>query len=184
MAATNLTPVRLLPNASHRLAFLLPVITTCRGALDCRAKAVNEEMKRAATYAIAALAKRPAMKRKTVSAGDLINLAAASAQQPGVAASTGAPTSSSSTLSTDQSGTVGNGSGGSCASDRSSSPFRSTSPCTHTGAAGSLCSKGHHHHKHAGSAGKHLSHLRRKSYGEQCFYTAQGGDQAPKFGVQ
>ena len=34
-----------------------------RGALDCRAVAVNEEMKLAATYAIAKLARQPKLKR-------------------------------------------------------------------------------------------------------------------------
>lgn len=142
--------------------------------MDCRAKAVNEEMKRAATYAIAALAKRPIMKRRTPSAGDLIHLAAA-AQQPAVAAMTSDPSSSSSTLSTDMSAAACNGSAGSCGSDRSSSPQKQN------GIAGSKA-----HHKHAGSGGKHIGHARRKSYGENCFYTTtdvEGSDQ-PKFGRQ
>jgi hypothetical protein len=54
----------------------------------CLCRAVNEDMKRAATYAIAALAKRPIMKRRP-SAGDLLRLA--DPQQGSVAAGAGAP---------------------------------------------------------------------------------------------
>ncbi|GBF99058.1 malate dehydrogenase, partial [Raphidocelis subcapitata] len=46
-----------------------------RGALDCRARCVNEEMKLAATHAIAAIARKPAsLKRRTPSVGDLASL--------------------------------------------------------------------------------------------------------------
>lgn len=155
------------------LLYVLFLPTKPRGALDCRAKAVNEEMKRAATYAIAALAKRPMMKRRTPSAGDLINLAAAN--QTAAAAGAGSSASdSSSTLSTDVSVPGSVGSGGSSASGRSRSPQK-------CGPAAGLRVE----HKHTNSGGKHLGHLRRKSYGEGCFYTATDGDAAqPKFGRQ
>lgn len=46
-----------------------------RGALDCRARRINEEMKLAATYAIAAIARRPAsLKKRTPSMSDLSTL--------------------------------------------------------------------------------------------------------------
>lgn len=135
---------------------------TGRGALDCRAKAVNEEMKRAATYAIAALAKRPVMRRRTPSAGDLIHLSAA-AQQP--ARTADAPSiSSSSTASTDCTVPATNGSSVSCTTCNSDSLHSKNGACSK------------HIHKHTNSGGKAFSHLRRKSYGEASFYTASEGD--------
>ncbi len=50
-----------------------------RGALDCRARCINEEMKLAATHAIAAIARKPAMLRKrTPSTGDIASLVGSS----------------------------------------------------------------------------------------------------------
>ncbi|WIA37314.1 hypothetical protein OEZ86_014249 [Tetradesmus obliquus] len=161
-----------------------------RGALDCRARAVNEEMKRAATYAIAALAKRPVMKRRSPSAGDLIQLATAAAaataaagaapqqqqqqqseQQAGAAAN-GSTTSS--TLSTDVSAAAAESSGIASSTASSGTSQQNPPPDTPAAAGGRSGSPPKGHHRHTGSGKQH--HTRRKSYGEGCFYTAAEGE--------
>jgi hypothetical protein len=144
-------------------------------------------MKRAATYAIAALAKRPVMKRRSPSTGDLIHLetaaAAATAQhqaeQQAGAIANGSTTSS--TLSTDASGpAAANGSGGAASTTGScstSQPQQEAQPdaaaptAAGSGRSGSP-SKGHHRHTGSGMR----QHVRRRSYGEGAFYTAAGGE--------
>jgi len=135
-------------------------------------RAVNEEMKRAATYAIAALAKRPVMKRRTPSIGDLLHMAAEAADKQ---SATAVAAATSSTLSTDVSsdcaapGTA-NGSTADnssvCKSNNTGHPCRSPSPSRNR-------------------QGKPL-HCRRRSYGENAYYQACGeGDTAanvPVFG--
>ncbi|KAF6255167.1 hypothetical protein COO60DRAFT_246764 [Scenedesmus sp. NREL 46B-D3] len=155
-----------------------------RGALDCRARAVNEAMKRAATYAIAALAKRPVMKRRSPSASDLIHLATAAAagtaqQQTGAAAN---GSSTSSTLSTDTSATpAGNrGAASSTGSCSTSQQPQAAAGTPGSGAAAAAAGSGRSGspskglHRHTGSGTR--QHVRRKSYGEGCFYTAAEGE--------
>lgn len=154
-------------------------------------------MKRAATYAIAALAKRPVMKRRP-SAGDLLKLA--DPQQGSVAAGAGAPvknaTADTPTAAADAAhvngtaeqanGTEGQQQNGTAATAaaRAESTVSSSTLSTDTGVTGAPAAASEvsssagppspfekqQHHARSGSAGRGGSHghARRKSYGEAC----------------
>jgi len=190
------------PNQINNVIAFPPLF---RGALDCRAKAINEDMKLAATHAIAALAKRPVMKRRP-SAGDLLRLA--DPHQGSVAAGAGAPAkqdtataepagaagaNGTAAADTSPNGTLAAGAAAAKAESTVSSSTLSTDTAATAGGAGSEVSsdpappspfeKQHHHHARCGSAGKGGSHghVRRKSYGESAFYEAELGEPV-KFG--
>jgi hypothetical protein len=176
-------------------------LTSATAVPCCLLRAVDEEMKRAATYAIAALAKRPVMKRRSPSAGDLIHIATAAdkaaaaaqqhtEQQQAGAVANGSTTSSA--LSTDISGhaAVSDGAASSTASGSTSQQQQQQGPADTPAAAAAAAggrsgspSKGHHRHTGSGTR----QHMRRKSYGEGSFYTVaegEGGNAAVVFGKQ
>lgn len=176
----------------HALLDQLLLPLSCHKAHGCAAmlcslhRAINEEMKLAATHAIAALAKRPVMKRRP-SAGDLLKLAGP--HQGPVAAGAGAPAKQDA-ASADAAGAAGaanangtaaadtqpNGALTAAAAGRAESTVSSSTLSTDTaataGVSGSEASSAappspekHHHHTRSGSTGRGSGHMRRKSYG-------------------
>lgn len=162
----------------------------CCAVLCSCYRAINEEMKLAATHAIAALAKRPVMKRRP-SAGDLLKLAGP--HQGPVAAGAGAPAKQdAATAATDAAGAGAahangvaaadaqpNGSPAAAAAGKADSTVSSSTLSTDTaataGVSGSEVSSSaappspsrQQHHARSGSTGRGSGHLRRKSYGRR-----------------
>lgn len=132
-------------------------------------------MKRAATYAIAALAKRPVMRRRQPSAGDLFKLA--DPQQGSVAAGAGAPAVQEPSASGDSATAPCNGTAGQAHSTVSSSTLSTDTAATAAGSgvseasssgrSGSPVKEAPQLRVRSSSVGR-SGHARRKSYGEWC----------------